>query len=225
MKMVRIDNISRKKNFKNRTRFFAIAAILVMALTVALSACGAKNTPTEGSGSAGSNAAEAGSSATEASSPSGESGSSDAEASSSDGETGSSSEQTAAETPSAPASGEDLVIPVSDISETAKFYPVTVDGTELEVLAVTAPDGTIRTAFNTCQVCYDSGNGFYKQEGDVLVCQNCGNRFGMDQVEVSSGGCNPVPIFDENKTVDEENITIPFDFLNEAKVIFANWKA
>lgn len=38
---------------------------------------------------------------------------------------------------------------------------------------------TIRTAFNTCQVCYSSGRGYYVQEGNVLVCQNCGNRFGM----------------------------------------------
>ena len=124
----------------------------------------------------------------------------------------------------APVANGDLVISISDISSTAKFYPVEVDGTKLEVLAVKAPDGTIRTAFNTCQICYSSGRGYYKQEGNVLVCQNCGNRFDMDQVEVLSGGCNPVPIFPENKTVDATNITISGDFLAEAKGIFANWK-
>jgi uncharacterized membrane protein len=118
----------------------------------------------------------------------------------------------------------DLVISVDDISATARFYPVETDGTMLEVIAVKAPDGTIRTAFNTCQVCYDSGRGYYKQDGDVLVCQNCGNRFRMDQVEVQSGGCNPVPIFAENKTVTDESITVSKDFLTEAKVIFENWK-
>lgn len=124
----------------------------------------------------------------------------------------------------APAANGNLVIAISDISSTAKFYPVEVDGTKLEVIAVKAPDGTIRTAFNTCQVCYSSGRGYYKQDGNVLVCQNCGNRFGMDQVEVLSGGCNPVPIFPKNKTVDATNITISKDFLAEAKGIFANWK-
>ncbi len=69
--------------------------------------------------------------------------------------------------------GGDLIIQISDISKKATFYPVEVDGTKLEVIAVEAPDGSIRTAFNTCQVCYDSGKGYYKQEGDVLVCQNC----------------------------------------------------
>lgn len=118
----------------------------------------------------------------------------------------------------------DLVIQISDISAKAKFYPVEVQGTKLEVLAVKAPDGSIRTAFNTCQVCYSSGRGYYKQEGNVLVCQNCGNRFGMDDVEVTRGGCNPVPITSSDKTVTDISITIPKEFLIEAKDIFANWK-
>jgi uncharacterized membrane protein len=73
----------------------------------------------------------------------------------------------------------DIVIAKSGVMETAKFIPASVDGTQMEVIVVKAPDGTIRTALNTCQVCYDSGRGYYKQDGDVLVCQNCGNRFKM----------------------------------------------
>ncbi|MDR1586298.1 MAG: DUF2318 domain-containing protein [Treponema sp.] len=118
----------------------------------------------------------------------------------------------------------DLVIPLAEVTENAVFYPVDIEGTRLEVIAVKAPDGTVRTAFNTCQVCYGSGRGFYKQQGTVLVCQNCGNRFRMSQVEVRSGGCNPVPIFKGNKTVDDENITISKEFLKEAKVIFSRWR-
>jgi uncharacterized membrane protein len=118
----------------------------------------------------------------------------------------------------------DLVIPVSEITENAAFYPVDIEGTRLEVLAVKAPDGTIRTAFNTCQVCYASGRGYYKQQGTVLVCQNCGNRFRMSQVGLRSGGCNPVPISAADKTVTEADITIPRNFLREARVIFSRWR-
>jgi uncharacterized membrane protein len=118
----------------------------------------------------------------------------------------------------------DLVIPISDITENAVFYPVDIGGTRIEVLAVKAPDGTIRTAFNTCQVCYGSGRGFYKQQGTVLVCQNCGNRFRMSQVEMRSGGCNPVPIFKDNKTVSDTSITIRKEYLIQAKEIFGKWK-
>ncbi|MDR1428898.1 MAG: DUF2318 domain-containing protein [Spirochaetaceae bacterium] len=123
-----------------------------------------------------------------------------------------------------PVTDSDLVIRVSDITENAVFYPVDIEGTRLEVLAVRAPDGTIRTAFNTCQVCYASGRGFYKQQGTVLVCQNCGNRFRMSQVGVRSGGCNPVPISAADKTVTDTAITISKEFLKEAKAIFARWR-
>lgn len=119
----------------------------------------------------------------------------------------------------------DLIIPLNEVSEEASFYPVEVDGTKLEVLAIKASDGTVRTAFNTCQICYSSGRGYYVQNGDALICQNCGNQFAADQVEIARGGCNPVPIFAENKTVTKDSITISNEFLKETKDIFANWKS
>ena len=117
-----------------------------------------------------------------------------------------------------------IVIPKSEVTEIAKFYPVVVDGINIEVLAVKAPDGTIRTAMNTCQVCYDSGRGYYKQEGNELVCQNCKNRFKISQVEKIKGGCNPVPILEGNKTDDGTNITISGDYLEQNKDLFSKWK-
>lgn len=120
---------------------------------------------------------------------------------------------------------ENLIIPLSGVSETASFYPVTVDGTEMEVLAIKDSSGNIRTAFNTCQSCYTSGNGRYKAEGTELVCQNCGIHFTAEEVgiETSGNSCNPWPITDENRTVAEDNIEIPYEFLKESKDIFANW--
>jgi uncharacterized membrane protein len=120
-------------------------------------------------------------------------------------------------------SGENLIISKSEISDKAKFYPYKAGNTKMEVVALKASDGTIRTAFNTCQVCYDSGKGYYEQEGKELVCQNCGNRFGFDDVEVVKGGCNPVPIMTENKTEDDSNITISKDFMDQNKELFGNW--
>lgn len=119
---------------------------------------------------------------------------------------------------------DDFVITTDGITETATFYPMVVEGVEMEMFAVKAPDGTIRTAFNTCQVCYDSGRGYYVQEGDTLVCQNCGNRFQLGDVEKVKGGCNPLPIVAEYKTVDENTITIPYELFQAAKEFFLNWK-
>jgi uncharacterized membrane protein len=119
---------------------------------------------------------------------------------------------------------DDIVIQASEIDETARFYPVEIDGNEIEVLAVKAPDNTIRTAFNTCRSCYPSGRGYFVQQDDVLVCNNCGNKFTLDQIEKSNGACNPVPITESMKTVTEDTITIPEQYLSQAVVMFQSWK-
>ncbi|MEX1377516.1 MAG: DUF2318 domain-containing protein [Eubacteriales bacterium] len=120
--------------------------------------------------------------------------------------------------------GEGITIVKSDVTDKATFYSYTVEDTYMEVLAIKASDGTIRTALNTCQVCTGSGRAYYVQEGDVLVCQNCGNRFTVDQVEVIKGGCNPVPILGGDKTDDGESIRISDEFLANNKQLFYNWK-
>jgi len=119
---------------------------------------------------------------------------------------------------------QDLVIQIADISENALFYPVDIDGMRMEVLAVKAPDGTIRTAFNACHVCYSSGRGYFVQEGTVLICQNCGRRYRMSQVERNAGGCNPEPIFPANKAVSDSTITISIEYLKRAKNAFESRK-
>ncbi|NLL05773.1 MAG: DUF2318 domain-containing protein [Clostridiaceae bacterium] len=123
------------------------------------------------------------------------------------------------------AMGGDLSIPKSEINENAKFYPYNIKGTNMEILAVKASDGTIRTAFNTCQVCMGSPRAYFVQNGNSLICQNCGNSFTMDMVEQERGGCNPIPITEDDKMDDGANITISEDFIIENKNLFtANWK-
>ncbi len=126
--------------------------------------------------------------------------------------------------PEPSAAAQDLLIPVAGITDQPAFYPYTANGRDMEILAVTASDGTVRTAFNTCQVCYGSGRGYYKVDGEELVCQNCGNRFGFDQVALKQGGCNPVPIAEEDRSEVDGNIVISASYLNTASVLFENWK-
>lgn len=118
----------------------------------------------------------------------------------------------------------DFKIDMKEVTETARFYPYKAGDIYMEVMAVKATDGTVRTALNTCQVCFDSGQGYYKQEGNTVVCQNCGNVFGVDDIEKVKGGCNPVPVLEENKTVDGDNIVISEQFLSDNKDYFADWK-
>jgi uncharacterized membrane protein len=143
---------------------------------------------------------------------------------------GANTENKAAIGTAASASGADpqdwngIVIDKSKITEQAEFYSYKAGNTEMEVLAVKTPDGTIRTAMNTCQICYDSGAGYYVQEGDELVCQNCGNRFNISKIEKQKNGCNPVPITGDYKTEDDNTIKISGEFLDANKELFADWK-
>ena len=117
-----------------------------------------------------------------------------------------------------------LVIPTADLSETVQFYPVELDGISMEVMAEKDANGMIRLAYNTCQVCYSSGRGYYKQEGDKLVCQNCGNQFTIDQIGESSGGCNPIPISSSDYTQTDDEIQISYTYLSSYESAFSNWK-
>ena len=116
-----------------------------------------------------------------------------------------------------------LVIPTADLSESVQFYPVELDGVSMEVMAAKDVNGTIWLAYNTCQVCYSSGRGYYKQEGDKLVCQNCGNQFTIDQIGESGGGCNPIPISSSDYTQTYDEMQIPFTYLSNYESAFSNW--
>lgn len=118
----------------------------------------------------------------------------------------------------------DLKLTVADLTEQVTLYPYEAGETYMEVMAVKDSSGTIKTALNTCQVCYNSGRGYYEQEGSTLVCQNCGNVFNIDDIEVIKGGCNPIPVMPDVKTEDGEFITISGEFLTANAEYFKDWK-
>ena len=120
--------------------------------------------------------------------------------------------------------GDALEISTGELSTSIKIYSFTVDGLQMEVLAAKDEDGTVRTAFNTCQVCNGSRKAYFQEEGDHVVCQNCGNSFSKEDVGVLSGGCNPYPIFPEDRADTEDTVTISYDFLKSAEGLFTRWK-
>lgn len=118
----------------------------------------------------------------------------------------------------------DLLIPKADITRTARYYPVEIEGYRMEVIAVRAPDKSVRVVFNACQVCFSSGKGFFTQSGDDLVCENCGNHYPTSSLEIARGGCNPVPVGPKNRKDDGTNIVVPKAFLERAKKYFSSLK-
>lgn len=79
-------------------------------------------------------------------------------------------------------------------------------------------DGVVRAAFDACDVCWPEGKG-YQQEGDVMICRNCGRKFQSVKINEVKGGCNPAPL-ERNiqgdrlviRTVDIEKGRSYFDF-------------
>lgn len=91
----------------------------------------------------------------------------------------------------------------------ARFYTYQANGVSIEYFVLQSSDGVVRSAFNTCDVCYQARQG-YRQERDEMVCNNCGQRFPSAMVNEVSGGCNPAPLA---RTVEEDELIIRVDDL------------
>jgi uncharacterized membrane protein len=90
------------------------------------------------------------------------------------------------------ASNGTITLPVAKLADgKVRFYKFDDGGKEIAFLAVKAPDGSIRTAFDACDVCYRAKKG-YEQQGDKMNCNNCNQKFAINRLGPSvSGGCNP----------------------------------
>jgi uncharacterized membrane protein len=88
-----------------------------------------------------------------------------------------------------------LKIPINSVNDgRAHHYQVKADdGTMVTFFVIKSSDGVIRAAIDACDVCYKAGKGYY-QDGDFMVCENCGQRFASNRINVVKGGCNPAPL-------------------------------
>jgi uncharacterized membrane protein len=75
----------------------------------------------------------------------------------------------------------------------ALFLSMESEGRQLYYFALKSPDGKYRAALDTCDVCFRTNRG-YRQEGDQMVCNNCGQKFACDKIGEVKGGCNPHPL-------------------------------
>ena len=84
-----------------------------------------------------------------------------------------------------------------------RYFNTELDGKKIYFMVVRDEKGTYRAAANACEVCFGAHKGF-RQEGDFIVCNNCGNRFALDTLGVTKGGCNPGPISSDVKVKNSE---------------------
>jgi len=92
-----------------------------------------------------------------------------------------------------------LTIAANQVSDgNAHYYTVKSGGKDIKFFLVKSSDGVIRAAFDACDVCYPEKKG-YRQEGEYMVCNNCGQRFHSSKINIIKGGCNPSPLTRDNK--------------------------
>ncbi len=91
---------------------------------------------------------------------------------------------------------ENIEIDMDEISSEAKFF----EENGIKFFIVKDEDGEIKVAFDACDVC--GGLKGYHQEGEDMVCNNCGRHFKISELgslNVNGGGCWPSYLRHEEK--------------------------
>jgi hypothetical protein len=108
------------------------------------------------------------------------------------------------------AENDSVTLPIASFDDhRAHYYTYMHEGQPIEFFVLESNDGVVRAAFNACDVCFGAKKG-YTQDGDYMVCNNCGRRFPSDQINVLQGGCNPSPL---QRAVEGEDLVIQADDL------------
>jgi uncharacterized membrane protein len=112
---------------------------------------------------------------------------------------------------------EQVTYPVSQfISGQAQFFTYQADGLTIKYFIVRAVDGVIRAAFDACDVCWPAGKG-YHQEGEDMVCNNCGRHFKTTMIGDVQGGCNPAPL---KNRIENDTLILAANDLRAGKSYF-----
>jgi len=75
----------------------------------------------------------------------------------------------------------------------AHYYSFVDGAKSIDFFVLESSDGVVRAAFDACDVCWPARKG-YRQQGDLMVCNNCGQQFPSVKINEVRGGCNPAPL-------------------------------
>ncbi len=98
----------------------------------------------------------------------------------------------------------------------AQHFQYIADNITIKYFILKSSDGVIRAAFDACDVCWPAGKGYY-QEGDHMVCRNCGRKFVSILVNEVQGGCNPAPL---KRRIQDDQVVIEVKDLLEGAGYF-----
>jgi uncharacterized membrane protein len=111
----------------------------------------------------------------------------------------------------------DVRYPVSMFADgKARHFDYSANGLTIRYFVLKSADGVIRAAFDACDVCWPAGKGYY-QEGDEMVCRNCGRRFASMLINEVKGGCNPAPL---NRSIQGDQLIIKPEDIVQGQTYF-----
>ncbi len=117
----------------------------------------------------------------------------------------------------APTGTAEVSYPVSMFADgKARHFEYSAGGLTIRYFILKSSDGVIRAAFDACDVCWPAGKGYY-QDGDDMVCRNCGRRFASVLVNEVKGGCNPAPL---NRRVEGGQLILKAADILQGKAYF-----
>lgn len=101
-------------------------------------------------------------------------------------------------------------VPTADLRDTQMhFYTADVNNTAVRFFIIHESSGEYVVALDACQICGWAG---YRQDGQNVVCRNCGSAIYIPSIG-QKGGCNPVPV---TSTVEGDNVVIDLSTLQSA---------
>ncbi|MEK6302721.1 MAG: DUF2318 domain-containing protein [Acidobacteriota bacterium] len=120
------------------------------------------------------------------------------------------------DSPSGPVS--ELRVPIADVAGgRAKFFDYKLaNNQQVRFFVVKSSAGDYRAALDACEVCAHAKQG-YRQDGDDMVCNNCGKKFATALIGKISGGCHPVAL---TAATDGDNLVIKKSEIEAGKKYF-----
>lgn len=93
-------------------------------------------------------------------------------------------------------------------------------GIKIELLARLGDDGKVKAALGTCQSCNGSPLAYYKQVGELLRCNNCGQTFPLSVLDTPGGGCHPIMIDASVITETDSGLLVDMELLGQYEPLF-----
>ncbi len=114
-------------------------------------------------------------------------------------------------------SGDIVVMAVATFDDgKAHYFQHRIGDITIRYFVIKSADGVIRAAFDACDVCWPAAKG-YAQDGEFMVCRNCGQRFHATKVNEVKGGCNPAPL---ERRVENGHLVIRVSDILQGKPYF-----